>query len=342
MNKLKVAVVILNWNGKGFLKKFLPSVTINMPDYAELIIADNNSSDDSISFLQQNYPHLRIVQNKKNGGFAKGYNDALKQIDAQYYVLLNSDIEVSPRWIEPIIEMMDQDPDIASAQPKILSYHQKEYFEYAGAGGGFLDAYGYPFCRGRMFDTIEQDQGQYDDITEIFWASGAAMFVRADVYWQLGGLDERFFAHQEEIDFCWRAKRQGYKIMYNGHSRVYHVGGGTLSKHSSQKTYLNIRNNLIMLYKNLPSGPLYRIIFLRLILDGIAAVKFAFGSGLSEIVAILRAHKDFYKLIPQLRKERKNNKDHKVSFIYSKLLVVEYFVHRKKYFKDLQTKYFTR
>ncbi len=335
MNKLKLAVVILNWNGVKFLQEFIPVVLSNLPDFAELIIADNDSSDESVRFLKENYSKLRIILNKQNGGFAKGYNDALKQIDAEYYVLLNSDIEVSPNWIEPIVEMMDKDRKIAVAQPKILSYYEKNKFEYAGAGGGYIDKYGYPFCRGRIFDSLEEDKGQYDDVKEIFWATGAAMFVRSDVYHKLGGLDERFFAHQEEIDFCWRVKQQGYKVKYNGHSHIYHIGGGTLPKSSSRKTYLNIRNNLTMLYKNLPKNRLYSTIFLRLVLDGVAAIKFAFGNGFPEILAILKAHRDFYKLIPQLHRERKKKEIIKVPHIYQKLIIKEYFFQNKKNYNEL-------
>ncbi len=341
MEEVKVAVVILNWNGREFLSRFIPGVLSSLPAYAQLIIADNNSTDDSVAFLRTHYPGLRIIQNTENGGFAKGYNDALKQVEATYYVLLNSDIEVPPRWIEPIVEMMEKDENIAAAQPKILSYYHRDTFEYAGAAGGFIDTYGYPFCRGRIFETLEKDEGQYDDICEIFWATGAAMFVRSKVYWELDGLDESFFAHQEEIDFCWRAKNVGYKIMYNGNSHVYHIGGGTLPKRSSRKTFLNIRNNLTMLYKNLPEGPLHRILFLRLLLDGLAAVKFAIGSGFSEIIAVLRAHIAFYKRIPQLRKMRKIRKAGKVSKIYDRLIVLDYYVLAKKYFNKLDKNRFT-
>ena len=342
MEKTKVAVVILNWNGKDFLERFIPFVLNSLPGYAELIVADNNSSDDSVPFLKQHYPGLRIIQNAGNYGFAKGYNEALKQVDAGYYVLLNSDIEVVPGWIEPVIEMMEEDKTVAVAQPKILSYYERKKFEYAGAAGGFIDKYGYPFCRGRIFETIEYDEGQYDDNREIFWATGAAMFVRADVYHRLGGLDERFFAHQEEIDFCWRVRQEGYKVMYNARSVVFHIGGGTLPKRSSRKTYLNIRNNLTMLLKNLPRKQLLPVILTRLVLDGVAAVKFAAGSGFGEIVAILKAHRDFYRLVPQLLKERKQKEIKKVPCIYQKLLVWEYYVKKKHTFTQLRKDKFSR
>ena len=227
---MHIAVVILNWNGREFLRKFLPSVILHSSSVAEVIVADNASTDSSVEFLQQNFPQVRIITNLTNGGFAKGYNDALAEVAADYYILLNSDIEVTPHWIEPVIKLMESDPLIAACQHKLRSYHQPEKFEYAGAAGGFIDKYGYPFCRGRIFQDIETDNGQYDDVKEIFWATGACMFVKADLYRQFGGLDADFFAHMEEIDFCWRLKNGGYKIMYCPESIVYHVGGGTLPK----------------------------------------------------------------------------------------------------------------
>ena len=244
----KTAVVILNWNGKKFLEQFLPYVIKHSSSDAEVIVADNASNDDSVEFLKNNYPEIQIINNNENGGFSKGYNEALSKIDAEYYVLLNSDIEVTENWIKPIIDLMDSDKSIAVCQPKLRSYHQKEMFEYAGAAGGFIDKYGYPFCRGRIFNSIEVDNGQYDDTCEVFWATGAAMFVRAELYHKFGGLDNDFFAHMEEIDFCWRLKNEGYKIMYCADSVVYHVGGGTLPKNSSRKTFLNFRNNFNLLY----------------------------------------------------------------------------------------------
>ena len=232
----RVAVVILNWNGREFLRKFLPSVIGFSQGDAEIIVADNASTDSSLEFLANEFPGIRVIQNLTNGGFAKGYNDALKQVDAEYYVLLNSDIEVTSGWIKPVIQLMDTHPEVAACQPRIRSYHSPDKFEYAGAAGGFIDHYGYPFCRGRMFQHLEADQGQYDNSCEIFWATGACMFVRAELYHQMGGLDEDFFAHMEEIDFCWRLKNAGHAIMYCPESVVYHVGGGTLPKKSSFKT----------------------------------------------------------------------------------------------------------
>jgi GT2 family glycosyltransferase len=337
----RIAIVILNWNGKKFLERFLPSVIKYSHDSAEVIIADNASSDDSIDYLKSAFPEIRIIQNNENGGFSKGYNDALAQVDADYFVLLNSDIEVTPNWIEPVIKLMESDLKIAACQPKLISYYEREKFEYAGAAGGFIDKYGYPFCRGRLFQSIEKDKGQYDDVAEVFWATGACMFVRAEVYRKLGGLDNRFFAHMEEIDFCWRAKNEGYKIMYCPHSVVYHVGGGTLPKKSSKKTYLNMRNNNVMLFKNLPSERLLKVYSARLILDGIAAVKFLFDGGFGDFFAVIRAHWKFFSMIPELRKERKITNHLAVSKIYKKNLVFEYFLKGKRKFTNLKPELFS-
>jgi GT2 family glycosyltransferase len=338
---LKTAVVILNWNGRSFLEKFLPSVIEHSRDDAEVIVADNASTDDSVAFLKKEFPSVRIIKNETNGGFAKGYNDALKEVDAQYYVLLNSDIEVTPGWIKPVIELMDHDPSIAACQPKIRSYHDRERFEYAGAAGGFIDKYGYPFCRGRLFQTLEKDIGQFDEVTEIFWATGACLFVRADVYWLLGGLDVRFFAHMEEIDFCWRAKNKGYKIMVCPQSKVFHVGGGTLPKKSWRKTYLNMRNNNIMMYKNLPDNRLLKVFLARLFLDGIAAFKFLVDGGIRDFFAVIKAHWSFYGLYPVLRRERKSGMHQPVSMIYRKNIVFEYFLRGRKKFSDLNPEKFS-
>ena len=338
---LKVAVVILNWNGKSFLQKFLPSVLNNIPYYAELFVADNDSTDDSVEFLKQNHPQVRLVINKENGGYAKGYNDALKQIEAQYYILLNSDIEVSPNWIEPIIKLMDEDIKIAACQPKILSYHQKQEFEYAGAGGGYIDKYGYPFCRGRIFQELEEDQSQFDDTIEVFWASGACMFVRAEHYHELEGLDNDFFAHMEEIDFCWRAKNAGYKIFYHGQSVVYHVGGGTLHKSNPRKTFLNFRNNFYLLYKNLPANRLVSVFFWRLVLDGVAGLKFLLDGSYRDSLAVIKAHFSFYASIVKLNKKRQNLKQKKVSKVYQRNIVYEHFVKKIKKFKSLEQERFS-
>lgn len=337
----KVAVVILNWNGRDFLEQFLQRVIDYSKDIAEVVVADNDSSDDSIIYLRENFPDIRLIQNQINGGFAKGYNDALKQIDADYYILLNSDIEVTPNWIQPVIELMEKDPEIAACQPKLMSYYERENFEYAGAAGGFIDKYGYPFCRGRLFQTLESDGGQYDDVTEIFWATGACLFVRAEVYHKHEGFDERFFAHMEEIDFCWRAKNDGYKIMFCPDSTVYHIGGGTLPKKSWKKTYLNMRNNNIMLYKNISEDRLRKVFLARLFLDGVAAIKFLFDGGVMDMYAVIKAHWKFFFMIPQLRRERWAKEPQAVTKIYQKNLVTEYFILRKKTFGDLHQDLFS-
>ena len=246
---MKIAVVILNWNGKDLLNKFLPSI-IEYSEGAQIYVADNASTDDSVDFVIQNHPSVKIIQNQVNGGYAKGYNDALKTLSEDIYVLLNSDVEVTPNWLDPIISKFSKDNSIAAAQPKILDYKNKEYFEYAGAAGGYLDKLGYPFCRGRIFNTLEKDNGQYNDTTEIFWASGACLFVRANAFWEAGALDEDYFAHQEEIDLCWRIKAKGGKIIYDGSSEVFHVGGATLDSGSPEKTFYNFRNSLFNLLKN--------------------------------------------------------------------------------------------
>jgi GT2 family glycosyltransferase len=338
----KVAVVILNWNGREFLKKFLPSVIRYSQDMAEVIIADNASTDSSIEFLQQEYPDIRIVQNVYNGGFAKGYNDALRQIEAEYYILLNSDIEVTENWISPVIELMEKDTLIAACQPKLRAYHAPEKFEYAGAAGGFIDTFGYPFCRGRIFQEIEEDHGQYDDVHEIFWATGACLFVKAKLFHEFGGLDNDFFAHMEEIDFCWRLKNAGYKILYCPDSIVYHVGGGTLPKKSSRKTYLNFRNNLSLLYKNLPGNLLWRVFVFRFPLDAVAALKFLLDGGFSDFRAVIRAHLYFYKNFGKLRKKRKAIHHNHVSCIYEGHLLVDYFLKKKRTFPELDPEKFSR
>ena len=330
-----VAVVILNWNGREFLRKFLPSVLKFGSDDAEIIVADNASTDSSIEFLQENFPQVRIIQNKTNGGFARGYNEALSQVDADYFVLLNSDIEVTENWIRPVIDLMETDLQIAACQPKLRSYHTPGKFEYAGAAGGFIDKFGYPFCRGRIFLEVEEDLGQYDDAREIFWATGACMFVRAKLYKQFQGLDEDFFAHMEEIDFCWRLKNAGYKIMYCPGSVVYHVGGGTLPKRSSRKTYLNFRNNLSLLYKNLPHKLILPVFAVRFPLDGFAAFKFLIDGGFADFYAVLRAHLYFYRNILKLRKKRKSVQQNQVNCIYNGLLVSDHYLRHTKLFSEL-------
>lgn len=339
---MKIAVVILNWNGKKFLEDFLPKVVEYSTPYAEVIIADNASTDDSVEFLKTHYPDIRVIINSKNGGFSKGYNDALKQVDADYYCLLNSDIEVTPNWIKPVITLMETDKQIAVCQPKLRSYYEPEKFEYAGAAGGFIDKYGYPFCRGRLFTDMETDHGQYDDVKEVFWATGACMFVKADLYHKYGGLDEDFFAHMEEIDFCWRMKNAGYKVMYCPNSVVFHVGGGTLPKKSSKKTYLNFRNNIMLLYKNLPKRRLVPVFLVRLIFDIVAAIRFLFDSGFSDFWAVFKAHFHFYKLLRYNIKKRERIPHRKVSMMYKKNLVVSYYFKKLKRFSDIPDTDFTK
>ncbi len=286
----KVIIVILNWNGRKYLEQFLPSVVSSTYSNFEIVVADNGSTDDSISFVQAQYPSINIIQLLENYGFAKGYNEALKGLRADYFVLLNSDVEVSADWIEPVISLMESDPLIGVCQPKILMYHNKKMFEYAGAAGGWLDHLGYPFARGRIFDICEEDNGQYDSIEPIFWATGAAMFVRAELYHQLNGLDEYFFAHQEEIDFCWRVQLAGYKVYACPKSIVYHVGGGTLPKGNANKVFLNFRNNLVMLAKNLPLSQSWWKIPFRFLLDTISAFKSLFEGQSTYFAAVFRSH----------------------------------------------------
>ena len=299
----KVAIVILNYNGRRFLEQFLPSVLASTYQHKEVIVADNASGDDSVAFLQERYPQMGIIRLDRNYGFARGYNEALKQVNADYYVLLNSDVEVTAGWIEPIVELMEQDPSIGACQPKIRGYAHRELFEYAGAAGGWLDCLGYPFARGRIFDVCEQDKGQYDNTEKIFWASGAAMFVKAGVYHELGGLDGYFFAHMEEIDFCWRLQLAGYSIYACPASVVYHVGGGTLPKGNERKVFLNFRNNLIMLAKNLPAAQLWWKIPFRFLLDAISAWKSLLAGQGVYFMAVMEAHLAFLKWVVLKRKE---------------------------------------
>ena len=337
---MKVSVVILNWNGKKFLEKFLPSVVEHSvkPD-VEIVIADNASTDDSLSFLSQNYPQIKTIILDKNYGFAEGYNRALQQLHSEYFVLLNSDVEVTTGWIEPLIAMMDADKLIAASMPELLSFDNKKYFEYAGAAGGFIDRYGYPFCRGRIFSTIEEDKGQYDDVADIFWATGACMFVRADSFWKAGGLDNDFFAHMEEIDVCWRLKGMGYRIVYNSQSVVYHVGGGTLPKENSFKTYLNFRNNLTLLCKNSVKGSLITLLFERMILDGIAACRFLMVFEFKSFLAVFNAHLYLYSHFKTMARKRKHNQalfnQYRHKEICNHSIVFSYFVRKKQTFDKI-------
>jgi GT2 family glycosyltransferase len=326
----KIAVVILNWNGVKLLEQFLPSV-ISFSDEATIYVADNASTDSSIEVLKSKFPSVKIIENDANYGFANGYNIALQQVEEAYYALVNSDIEVTKNWLTPILSIFENEKDIAIIQPKILDFKNKEYFEYAGAAGGFIDKYGYPFCRGRIFDTIEKDLHQYDDEREIFWATGACFFIRKDIYTKLNGFDGDFFAHQEEIDLCWRAFNLGFKAKYTSKSIVYHVGGATLNEGNPKKTFLNFRNSLLMLLKNLPKNKLFPIIFMRLVLDGIAGVKFILQGKFSHCFAIIKAHYHFYHLISKNLKKR--NVVQNVNYFQSKNIVYSYFVKGIKTFE---------
>ncbi len=328
------AVVILNWNGRSMLERFMPSVVANTA--ADIVVADNGSTDGSVEFMQEHYPSVKLILLDKNYGFAEGYNKAMAAIaNYDYYVLLNSDVECTPGWVEPVVEMMEREPDIAVAQPKLLMYDQKDTFEYAGGAGGFIDSYGYPFCRGRLFSTLEKDHGQYDDQRDIFWATGAAMFVRTTVWNQLGGLDGDFFAHMEEIDFCWRVKNAGHRVVYCPQSELYHVGGGTLPKSNPFKTQLNFRNNLSMLYKNLPDKRLRKVLAFRMCLDRVAAIKFLLEGHRGEYLAVRKAHKEYRAWLPSLKEKRARIAPREVSEVYRRHLLIEYFLLGKKCFTDL-------
>ncbi|NOS94274.1 MAG: glycosyltransferase family 2 protein [Cyclobacteriaceae bacterium] len=337
----EVAVVILNYNGKKFLQQFLPSV-LNYSKQAEVIVADNGSTDDTISFLQSEFPSVRIISIQQNLGFCGGYNYALKKIEAKYYVLLNSDVEVTAGWIDPIIQLFESNPKIGAIQPKILSKSKPDEFEYAGSAGGMIDTLGYPFCRGRIFNHMEKDQGQYNDVVPVFWATGACHFVRAELYHQLGGLDEDYFAHMEEIDFCWRLQRAGHQIYYHGGTSVYHVGGGTLSSSSPRKTYYNFRNGLSLVFKHLPTFQLVWKFPLRLLLDWVAAFKFLLQPSLPDALAVLKAHAHFFSgFRNEIRKRKKLElelKNYSVHQFYPHFLVVDYFLLGKNTFEQLKIK----
>jgi GT2 family glycosyltransferase len=329
---LKIAVVILNWNGAKLLEQFLPSVIKYSAD-ADIYLADNASTDDSVAFVKANFPTVKIVINESNFGFAQGYNEALKYIDAEIYALVNSDIEVTENWLSPILETFEKEPKTAIIQPKILDFKRKEYFEYAGAAGGFMDKYGYMFCRGRMFETLEKDNGQYDDHCEIFWASGACFFIRSSVYNELQGFDADFFAHQEEIDLCWRAINKGFAIKYNSKSVVYHVGGATLQQGNPMKTFLNFRNSLLMMVKNLPKRKLFPVLFVRLILDGIAGIQFLSQGKFKHLFAIFKAHFAFYRLLPKNYKKRDVFQSDRYYFTNS--IIYLYFIKKVKVFNNI-------
>ena len=332
---MKIAIVILNWNGQKLLEQFLPSIVNFSSEEAVIYIADNASTDSSIEFIQKNYPSIKIVQNTVNGGYAKGYNDALKFINADIYCLLNSDVEVTKNWLKPIIDVFETEEKTAIVQPKLLAFKDKTRFEYAGAAGGYIDFFGYPYCRGRVFNFLETDKGQFNDTTNIFWASGACLFIRSEVYHQLKGFDEDYFAHQEEIDLCWRTQNNGYQVKYVGKSKVYHVGGATLKETNPHKTFLNFRNSLINVAKNVPKKWFLFVLISRLILDGVAGLKFIFELRPIHSLAIIKAHFSFYKNFNKSLNKRK--KVSKKQNYYRHISVVwQYFVLGRKEFKNLK------
>ncbi len=336
----KVAIVILNWNGQKMLAKFLPNVIEYSRQDAEVWVADNSSSDNSMHLLETQFPQVKTIVLEQNFGFAEGYNRALKQIEAEYYVLLNSDVEVAHHWLTPLIEFMDSHPQVAACQPKLLAEYDKDSFEYAGACGGFLDKYGYPFCRGRIFDTVEEDNGQYDYQQEILWATGACMMIRSADYWKAGGLDGRFFAHNEEIDLCWRLRLQGRRIYCIPESEVYHVGGGTLPKSNPMKTYLNFRNNLTMLYKNLPENELRPVMRMRWFLDYLAAFEtLLLKRNWGDFRAIFKARRAFqlwkHEFDEDRRRIQASRTKEPIPQIFSRSILWQYYVKGRKYFKEL-------
>jgi GT2 family glycosyltransferase len=334
----KVSVVILNYNTKSFLEQFLDSVLATDYDHFEVVLADNGSSDGSCEFVRQNYPQVRLIELNENFGFTGGYNRALKQVEADYYVLLNSDVEVDSNWLKPMIQLVESNPNIAAIQPKLLAYHNKEQFEYAGASGGFIDQYGFPFCRGRVFDNLEKDLGQYNDNAQVFWASGAALFIKAPLYHEIGGLDEDFFAHMEEIDLCWRLQNAGHQVWVCPESVVYHVGGGTLQKSNPRKTYYNFRNGLILLLKNLPKRKVLWVIIYRLILDHVAAYRFLFQGKTGDFKAIAAAHRHFILRLKYWKSKRKvynGNQAYYSPKVYKKSIVYMHFLKKRKTYLEL-------
>jgi GT2 family glycosyltransferase len=333
----KVSIVILNFNGRHFLEKFLPSI-IKYSGGHEIVVADNNSSDDSISILENSFPDIRLIILDENYGFCGGYNRALAQLNSDFFVIINSDVEVTENWINPVLELFQDDEKIAAVQPKLLDYNFKDKFEYAGGAGGFIDKYGYPFCRGRIFDTIETDIGQYDDTSEIFWATGACFFIRAELFKSFGGFDEDFFAHMEEIDLCWRMKSEGFKVFHCGESVVYHVGGGTLSYSNPRKTYLNFRNSLLLLIKNLPVTSLIWKLPFRWLVDYVAVMKFLISGDIKDAFMVIKAHIYVWKnLIKTLKKRKSQGKTTKnLTGVFPKLLLFHYYIFRKKRFSNLK------
>jgi GT2 family glycosyltransferase len=336
----KTAIVILNWNGIGYLKSFLETtIRHSSIEDVEIVIADNGSTDGSAGWIEKTHRQVRLIKLGKNLGFAGGYNAALSQVGAEYYILLNSDIEVTRRWLQPLIRFMDGNPEVASCQPKIRSWGKRDHFEYAGAAGGFIDKYGFPFCRGRIFDHIERDTGQYDDQKDIFWSTGACMAVRSSAWEHCGGFDQSFFAHMEEIDLCWRFHKAGYRVSYVPDSVVYHVGGGALPYNSPFKTYLNFRNNLYLLHKNLPEADLNKTLYIRRLFDGLAALMFLFRGKTKLVTSVWKAHNDYYKNINDLNSKRdfvqSLTREGNSAPVLNKSVVFEFYAKGRKTYSSL-------
>jgi GT2 family glycosyltransferase len=342
MTNLRTAIVILNWNGAEMLRRFLPSVLVHTPsELGTVIVADNGSTDDSLSVLSNEFPQVQVLRLERNYGFAEGYNQALKRVGESYdlYLLLNSDVETPDGWLQPLADYMAAHPDVAACQPKLRAAHTRTHFEYAGASGGYMDALGYPYCRGRLFDTVEEDHGQYDDVTDVFWATGAALLIRSRLYWAVGGLDGRFFAHQEEIDLCWRLRARGHRIVCVPQSVVYHVGGGTLPKENPRKTFLNFRNNLLLLYKNLPERRLRRVMFIRFWLDALASLVFLLKGESGSFCAVWRARRAFRRIKHDFEADRIANLNattlDPVPEQYPGSVLVDYYLRRIRSFAAL-------
>jgi len=333
MESPRVSIVIVSWNALDIVRKCLPSVTATQFDGFEILFADNASSDDSVRWVQENHPDVRIVQHPDNWGFARGNNEAVRQANGDYVVLLNNDVEVPPEWLTPLVTSMDENPDVGAVQPKLRQNDAREDFEYSGAAGGFLDRWGYPFARGRVFDTLESDTGQYDYATDIFWASGTCMMIRRDLYEELGGLEEAFFMHMEEIDLCWRIRREGYRIMCVPDSVVFHIGGGSLPAGNPRKTYLNFRNNLLMLYRNLPRGAWWRTLIVRSLLDSLAVIRALVSFNPSEAWAIVRAYAAAHRMRGQIEDRQQGH----TPLPYRRSIVFDYFLRGKKRFSDLRS-----
>ena len=336
----KTSIIILNWNGKKLLQQFLPTVLAHsLNDNSEVIVADNGSIDDSVDFLKTEFPNVPLILFDENYGFAEGYNRAIQQIDAEYVVLLNSDVETTENWLQPLVDYMDTHPEVAAVQPKIRAYHDKEKFEYAGAAGGFIDRYGYPFCRGRILDIIETDRGQYDDTIPVFWATGACLLIRRSDYLEVGGLDAHFFAHQEEIDLCWRLNARGKDVICVPESAVHHVGGASLSKENPQKTYLNFRNNLLMLYKNVQPSVFFGTLAMRYLLDFLAFIHLLLQGNFKNAKAVVKAHHDFLKMKSSYKSVRRENLAKSVtttiSTQYPKSILWKFYVNRRKTYASL-------